>query len=193
MPTNERHELDYEIDDAVRVSTPQQMKAAADETRMNILNLLLERAATTSQLADALEKPKGTVGYHVKVLEDAGLIKVVRTAKVRAMTEKYYGRVGRTVAFETAPMKSDPQWFVQDALRGMRADRDDEGANFFTSRMVRIPEERAAEFSKRILELAEEFIALPRGGDTVYGLLAGIYPTDLPALPDEAKEEPTDE
>jgi hypothetical protein len=31
----------------------------------------------------------------VKVLEQAGLVRVVRTRKVRALTEKYYGRVAR--------------------------------------------------------------------------------------------------
>jgi DNA-binding transcriptional ArsR family regulator len=57
--------------------------------------LLRERAASTSELSVALESPKGTVGHHVKVLEKAGLIHVVRTRKVRALTEKYYGRVAR--------------------------------------------------------------------------------------------------
>ena len=43
--------------------------------------LLRERAASTSELAVALEAPKGTVGHHLKVLESAGLIRVVRTAR----------------------------------------------------------------------------------------------------------------
>ena len=43
----------------------------------------------------ALDTPKGTVGHHLKVLEKAGLVRVVRTRKVRALTEKYYGRVAR--------------------------------------------------------------------------------------------------
>ena len=38
------------------------MKAVADDTRMDILNLLLEKAATVSQLAEALGKPKGRSG-----------------------------------------------------------------------------------------------------------------------------------
>ena len=57
--------------------------------------LLRERAASITELAQALDSPKGTVGHHVKVLERAGLIRVVRTRKVRALTEKYYGRVAR--------------------------------------------------------------------------------------------------
>jgi DNA-binding transcriptional ArsR family regulator len=57
--------------------------------------LIRERAASITELSEALSMPKGTVGHHVKVLENAGLIRVVRTRKVRALTEKYYGRVAR--------------------------------------------------------------------------------------------------
>lgn len=180
----ERHQLDYEIDDVAYVEDNTQLKAVADDTRLDILHLLLERAATQSQLADALGKPKGTVGYHVKVLEDAGMVKVVRTAKVRAMTEKYYGRTGRTIQFNVATKKSDPMWFINDALRGMQV-VEGEPLPMFTYRYARIPVERAVEFTERITELAEEFIDQPRAGDTVFGILAGIFPTDHPALPDE--------
>jgi DNA-binding transcriptional ArsR family regulator len=177
----ERHELDYELQDVVVVSTNAQLKAVADDTRMNILNLLMERAATVTQISGVLSKPKGTVGYHAKVLEDAGMIRVVRTNKVRAMTEKYYGRTGRTILFETAPKEDDPMWFVNDALRSMRQVEGD-ALPMFTSRVARIPVERAVEFSERIMEVAEEFISLPRSGDTVFGFLAGVYPTDHPAF-----------
>ncbi len=179
------HRLDYDIEDFVVVDDNAGLKAVADDTRMDILNLLLERAATVSQLADALDKPKGTVGYHAKVLEDAGLIRVVRTGKVRAITEKYYGRVGRTIRFGASPRPDDPLWFVNDALRGMRT-TEGEPLPMFTSRVARIPVDRAVEFTERILEVAEEFIALPRSGDTVYGFLAGVYPTDHPAFSDDA-------
>ena len=183
-PDDTRHVLDYELEDVVSASTNAQMKAIADDTRLDILNLLLEKAATVSQLADALDKPKGTVGYHAKVLEDAGLIRVVRTNKVRAMTEKYYGRVGRTIHFSKPTTGHDPLWFVHDALKPMTLD-EDHALPMFTSRVARIPVERAVEFSQRIMEVAQEFIELPRSGDEVYGFLAGVYPTDLPAFRDE--------
>ena len=184
-----RHVLDYELDDIVTASTNTQMKAVADDTRLDILNLLLEKAATVSQLADALGKPKGTVGYHAKVLDDAGLIRVVRTNKVRALTEKYYGRVGRTIHFSKPATEDDPLWFVHDALRPM-TDHNDHPLPMFTSRVARIPVERAIEFSERIMAVAQEFIELPREGDVVYGFLAGVYPTDLPAF---GEGEPSDE
>ncbi len=187
-PHDDRHVLDYELDEFVEASTTAQMKAVANNTRMDILNLLLERAATVSQLADALGKPKGTIGYHAKVLQDAGLIRVVRTNKVRAMTEKYYGRVGRTITFVGPVDHSDPMWFIHDALRSVVVIEGDP-LPLFTSRVARIPIERAVEFSERIIELAEEFIELPREGDTVYGFLAGVYPTDHPAFDDSEPDD----
>lgn len=77
------------------VEDPRQLRALGDALRARIVSLLRERAASTTELATALETPKGTVGHHLKVLESAGLVRVVRTRKVRALTEKYYGRVAR--------------------------------------------------------------------------------------------------
>ena len=73
---------------------------------------------------------------------------------------------------------------TEDALRGMQV-VEGEPLPMFTYRYARIPVERAVEFTERITELAEEFIDQPRAGDTVFGILAGIFPTDHPALPDE--------
>ena len=87
--------IDYDADDILVVQDPQQLRALADTARTKIVFLLRERAASITELAAALSSPKGTVGHHVKVLESAGLIRVVRTRKVRALTEKYYGRVAR--------------------------------------------------------------------------------------------------
>ena len=51
-------------------------------------------------------------------------------------------------------------------------------------RHVRIPPERAAEFWRRVEALIRDFTELPRSGDTVYGFVAGLYPTDFPTLPE---------
>ena len=97
---------DYELDDVLTVEDTRQLRALADPVRAKIATLLRQRAASTTELAAALEMPKGTVGHHVKVLEKAGLVRVVRTRKVRALTEKYYGRVARLFVLkgdESAP------------------------------------------------------------------------------------------
>jgi DNA-binding transcriptional ArsR family regulator len=179
--------LDYEAEEYVHAETPEQLKALGSSLRLAILSLLNERAASTTELADALARPKGTIGYHVKVLEKAGFIRVVRTRKVRAMTEKFYGRVAHTVVYQAIPDTQDALFMVRRAL-GEAVVEDDLALPAFTLRHVRMDQAQAAEFWQRVVDLAIEFTKAPRSGDRVYGFLAGIYPTNLPTLPDEKEE-----
>lgn len=88
---------DYDLPDTVEVSAPAQLSAIAHPLRSTILDLVLERAATITELAAAVGRPHGTVNYHVNVLLDAGMLRIVRTRRVRAVEERYYGRTGRTL------------------------------------------------------------------------------------------------
>ena len=76
---------DYELVDQIVVTAPAQLRAMADPLRATILDLLLERAATVAELAAAVKRPKSTVAHHVNVLVDAGMLRVVRTRRVRAI------------------------------------------------------------------------------------------------------------
>lgn len=176
--------LDYDVEEYVYAETSDQLKALGNNLRLSILSLLNERAASTTELAEALDRPKGTIGYHLKVLEEAGFIKVVRTRKVRAMTEKFYGRVAQTVVYHGVPDTQDPMFMVQQALAEAVIDSEN-AMPAFTLRHVRMSQEQAAEFWGQVIELAEEFAKAPRQGDSVYAFLGGIYPTDLPTLPDD--------
>ena len=133
------------------------------------------------------EKPdQPGVGYHLKVLADARLVRVVRTAKVRALTEKYYGRTARTFLIKGLPDEKDPFFMLNEAMRQCRLDDDDDAPlPMFTLRYARIPSARAAEFAERVVRMAEEFVALEPAGDVVHGFLAGVFATDRPALVEE--------
>lgn len=50
------------------------LKAIADETRMNILSLLLRHNYCVRALARKLELSEGAISQHLKVLRDAGLL-----------------------------------------------------------------------------------------------------------------------
>jgi DNA-binding transcriptional ArsR family regulator len=189
--TGERRRLDYELDEVLEVRRPEQFRAIGDPTRQRIISLLSERAATTSQLAEALGQPKGSVGHHLKVLEEAGLIRVVRTRQVRAITEKYYGRTAR-LFFEFIGGDLDlPEEQIFHPLRQamneyVLQESEEQFSDVLTLRHARIPASRAEEFARRLTELADEFTDLETvHGERVYGLLAGLFLTDLPELPDE--------
>ncbi|MGO1174220.1 MAG: helix-turn-helix domain-containing protein [Actinomycetaceae bacterium] len=175
---------DYDLPDALELSTPEQYKALFEDTRSEIVGLLLERAATTSELAQVLGKPKGTVGYHLDVLARAGLVRVVRTERVRALEAKYYGRTARTFYYHSV------EGAVGEARRtiarvaaeadAVPAGRDDELQAAL--RYARVPAERAREWYHRLADLLVEFSSEPRDGDTTYGLAFTIYPTDRAAM-----------
>jgi hypothetical protein len=106
----------------------------------------------------------------------------------RAIDERYYGRTARVfyVGVVNRPGE-DPTTVHANALSVAAAESvPAHGADDLRSilRHVRIPEERAAEFWQRVLALASDFAQLPRSGDTAYGFVAGLYPTDYPTLPD---------
>jgi DNA-binding transcriptional ArsR family regulator len=184
---------DYPLEEYVHAETADQLKAIGHKTRALILDLVLDRAATVTEVAAALGLAKGTVGYHMKVLEDAGLVRVVATRQVRAITAKYYGRVGRTIVIKgdflgeefQAPLLAEALAEAREADRAGKWVKDDPALTF-TMRHIRLTQDQAAQFARRLEALAVEFSELPRGGDTVYALIAGVYPTHHPTLGDEA-------
>jgi DNA-binding transcriptional ArsR family regulator len=182
-----RGKPDYELDDVLRVEAPAQFKAVGDPTRHRIISLLSERAATTSQLAEALGQPRGSVGHHLKVLERAGLIRVVRTRQVRAITEKYYGRTARLFEFNEAEGDVRKGEFVDFFRQAMdEYEETDRKREILTLRHARIPASKAGEYRRRVSELADEFgeeASVP--GERVYGFLAQVYLTNLPELFEE--------
>ncbi len=179
---------DYELADRIALTEPSQVKALSHPLRNTILGLLHERAATVTELAVALGRPKSTVAHHVKVLNAAGLVRVVRTRKVRAIEERFFGRTARMfyVALEQAPegdrMPRDFNDFEVAARESVQAYHDGKLWGFI--RHARITEGQASKFWERMAELVTEFDQLPRSGETMYGFAVGVYPTDQPILPD---------
>ena len=86
---------DYELADTLELTDPLQVQAIGNQLRTTILGLLHERAATVTEIAPAVGRPKSTVAYHVDVLHETGLVRVVKTRRVRAIEERYYGRTAR--------------------------------------------------------------------------------------------------
>src|ERR671918_2432827 len=149
---------DYELAERVELTTPAQLRAMADPLRGTILDLLLERAATVAELAAAVQRPKSTVAHHVKVLVEAGMLRVVRTRRVRAIDERYYGRTARMFYVGVVSRPGDDETLVHAnalsvaAAESVPAHEADQLRS--TLRHARIPEERVAEFWDGVVALA---------------------------------------
>ncbi|WP_020580144.1 ArsR/SmtB family transcription factor [Actinopolymorpha alba] len=185
---------DYDLEETVELTTAEQVRAISDPLRTTILGLLHERAATVTELASAVKRPKSTVAHHVNVLAGAGLLRVVRTRRVRAIDERYYGRTARMFfvglgrSANGVPLPPDFNDFEVAAKESVAAYDAGQLRSFI--RHARIPEERAAEFWGRVDQVIHEFDQLPRSGDTVYGFTVGLYPMlDYPTLPPRSDDE----
>ena len=166
---------DYDLADWVEADTPERLRALGDRLRLSILDLVLERAMSVTELSVRLGRAKGTIAHHVGVLVDAGLLQVVRTRRVRALEERFYGRTARTIGIPGPPGELP---FVATAVAEADYERlEEEGCSSFSLRHARIPAERVAEWAARLDALALEFAGQPRGGDTEYALFVGVFPT----------------
>ena len=177
---------DYELEDTIELTTAEQVRAISDPLRTTILGLLHERAATVTELATAVKRPKSTVAHHVKVLADAGILRVVRTRRVRAIEERFYGRAARMfyVGLGRGGGRLPPDFNDFEVASEESKSAYDAGQLRSFIRHARIPEERAAEFWQRVDRIIHEFDQLPRSGDTTYGFTVGLYPIlDYPTLP----------
>jgi len=186
---------DYDLDDTRELTTAQQVRAIGDPLRTTLLGLLHERAATVTELAVAVRRPKSTVAHHVNVLSAAGLLRVVRTRRVRAVEERYYGRtarmfyvgLGRRAGGEALPL--DFNDFEVAAKESVAAYEGGELWAFL--RHARLDEATAGQFWERVMQVVHEFDQLPRSGDTVRGFAVGLYPLpDHPMLPPPAEGPP---
>jgi DNA-binding transcriptional ArsR family regulator len=183
---------DYELEDTIELTTAEQVRAISDPLRTTILGLLHERAATVTELATAVKRPKSTVAHHVKVLADAGILRVVRTRRVRAIEERFYGRAARMfyVGLGRAGGRLPPDFNDFEVAADESKSAYDAGQLRSFIRHARIPEERAAEFWQRVDRIIHEFDQLPRSGDTTYGFTVGLYPIlDYPTLPPRSDED----
>ena len=156
---------------------PAQFKALGHPLRHRLLIALRQRPATLAQLAAALGAAKGTVGYHVKVLQDAGLLRIARERRVRGGTEQYYEPASERLRIAPdAPVGGE--FLVRAALAEMLPPEPGDPDRTLL-RHVRLTAGQAAEIAAAL-----EALPLPDGpGGRPYGVLLSVYRADIPVLP----------
>src|SRR5215210_100946 len=72
------------------INDPRLVKALAHPLRVRILGVLQDRVASPSDLSEELKAPLGNVSYHVRILAQLGLLKLVKKRPRRGAIEHYY-------------------------------------------------------------------------------------------------------
>ncbi|WP_433340835.1 ArsR/SmtB family transcription factor [Streptomyces sp. CA-253872] len=148
MPTDEPSE-------AFHVTTDEQLRAVSNLTRHRIMAQLRFAPATITQIAERVGLAKGSSSYHVRLLERAGLVKVVRTRKVRGVTERYYAMAARSLVLPT-PGEGQPDTLMRNVVADLEAaPADDE--RYVRLSHLRLTDEQFAELGARLEALADEY------------------------------------
>ncbi|MEV0151964.1 MULTISPECIES: helix-turn-helix domain-containing protein [unclassified Nonomuraea] len=147
-----------DLPETFHVTTDEQLRAVSNLTRHRIMAVLRFEPATITQIAQRVGLAKGSSSYHVRLLERAGLVKVVRTRKVRGVTERYYAMAARSIELPD-PGPGQPDVLLRNAVADLEASPVD-GERHVRMAHLRLTEEQFTELGARLQALADEYRAL---------------------------------
>jgi len=84
------------------INDPRLVKALAHPLRVSILSALEHRVASPSQLAEELDVPLPNLSYHIRMLVQLDLLKLVKTRPRRGAIEHYYQAKGQVSVSDKA-------------------------------------------------------------------------------------------
>jgi len=158
------------------INDPRLVKALAHPLRVSILSALEHRTASPSELAEELGVPLPNLSYHIRMLVQLDMLKLVRTRPRRGAIEHYYQAKGRVVvsdrawgevptlvkeAMVSAALKQAGEFVEQGAARGGFED-----AHAHLSRQpLKLDDKAWKELSKRVSELHEFAVKLQKESD----------------------------
>jgi DNA-binding transcriptional ArsR family regulator len=189
------------IEEEYLLSDLETLKVLSDPLRMQILEqigLFNDRgqAAAVKQLAETLSIPATKLYYHVNLLEEHDLIRVVETRLVSGILEKRYQirarkiRVDLDLEHTENGAAEDPLGMLLDSVSAVLEKTVDNLARSYRSLLknseaeqakhmleessleiqqavLQISDARAREFSSRLRELVAEFKSRPRRGEAL--------------------------
>lgn len=84
------------------INDPRLVKALAHPLRVSIMQALEHRIASPSQLAEELDVPLPNLSYHIRMLVQLDLLKLVKTRPRRGAIEHYYQAKGPVAVTDQA-------------------------------------------------------------------------------------------
>ena len=169
----------------------EQLRAIADLLRLRIIDTLVKRPMTVTQLGEALGEAPAKMHYHVRELEKVGLLKLVETREKGGILEKYYQPVARDLSVNKALLSAPSdestamlrtllgqisESFLREFRRTVERKSEKLEQAIGLSRLYMTGDEQA-QFWKQMAELSRPY-ETPRGNEGEREVLAAtlIYP-----------------
>jgi DNA-binding transcriptional ArsR family regulator len=165
------------------ITTFEQFKAISEPVRSRILGIIQNQPATAKQIAGRLGATPGAIGYHLRVLEEAGLAQIVARRLVRGIVANYYTRMARIFMFD---LPEDVKGGISASLDILDTARDELAEALATVKEdpvrcesfphMRLSSERARYYSERLEALIDDLLhERPDPDGKVYGILTGMF------------------
>jgi DNA-binding transcriptional ArsR family regulator len=166
--------------DELVISDLETLKVLSDPLRMQLIELMGDQPRTVKQVAQQLEMTPNKLYYHIRLLEDHGLIRVVETHIVSGIVEKHYQTTAKEITVADGLLSiSKPEdgeeieALVSSILDGAKADfkrslrvrsqgdvqSEVRYSTNITREMARLTREQANTIRERLAELVKEFEA----------------------------------
>ncbi len=204
---NEQQEQEaFEPADSLLVTDIATLRVVSDKLRAQIIDLLRAGPHTVKQLAGALNLPPKKLYYHVNMLEQHGLIRIVQTRLTSGIVEKTYRATAYIFLFDQSvfaatnnqddavlnPMLAMMFEATQHQLeQSMQDGSIDESSSDPQRRLLsawdlsRLSPAQAEDFYTRLEALLKEFEVLDEAGGErqAYRLFATLFPVRSHARP----------
>jgi len=192
------------------ITDPETLRVLADPLRLRIIEHLVAADAkprTVKEIARDLSTSQTKLYYHVNLLEEHGLIRVVESRVVQGIIEKRYQvtalsfDVERRLVSPGMPGMDDAVFDlltamfdntrrdIEDSIRaGLAATHEDTEPRkrmLLLKNLARLDEERAVEFRDRLLELIKEYTSEEAAEGSIFGLHLAMYPMVEPTKDDD--------
>lgn len=136
--------------------SPQEIlvKALNHPVRVKALTILTERIASPKEIAEIIDLPISNVSYHVRVLDELGLVEITEEENVRGSVAHFYKAVERPLIDNPDWEKLDPtvrgafsgyviETLMSDAAKSLAADVLDRREDRHLSRTALLVDEKA--------------------------------------------------
>lgn len=198
----------FEPQTEVVIRDVETLRALSDQLRLNLLELLAKAPQTAKELAVMLNLPGNKLYYHLNMLEERGLVRVVRTRVVSGIIEKTYRATAHTAKIDRhlfAPKAENDAQEVELLMgRMFDAVRNDFQASFRIGLLsatpplpnfnkigranARLTHAQFEQIYQQLSALMEAFNTQPPDDSAVqYELFFALFPTVAPSAP--AKDE----
>jgi DNA-binding transcriptional ArsR family regulator len=168
------------------LESEREIAAYLHRTRMNILHVLRDGPATSSQIAAKLGVHPANLTRHIRTLERAGLLVLVEKRDTGKNLEKYYDASAMSfdVDTDTDRLKSPHRLalaFARSDLSAALAQRRTESSSKMVALVAhaRIPAAAVETFGRSLQALVASFSAADSEDGAPYHLNVSLYPGDV--------------